>query len=255
MNRHRDSNVSHGIIETPPPEYESHDNISSLHRVLSEATVIEDHNNLGRRPARSNNNHRKHRHRTSKHNRTVTTAADVLATSVSAEALLLSPPLTCESNVMMAERASSPMSPVTHNLTSVEINTVCTEADISLIGNGSIEAEVDISPSRFSSNSINTVILNPGAMAASAVGYPGSSAKDALTSVSSTNSSTSGQNLTGNDVTRDSEGATSAYDTGSVLVVALPDFTSHLTENHDLAVNEDGDDEKTVSSASSPIRT
>ena len=75
--------------------------------------------------------------RTSK-NKTVTTAADVLATSVSAEALLLSPTVIgggrreamdslsrgCSATtvLMVAEVASSPMSPIT--LTSVEINEV-----------------------------------------------------------------------------------------------------------------------------------
>ena len=61
-------------------------------------------------------------------NKTVTTAADVLATSVSAEALLLSPTSVMGENesisshsattVLMAEAASSPMSPIT--LASVE---------------------------------------------------------------------------------------------------------------------------------------
>ena len=137
--------------------------------------------------------------RTSK-NKTVTTAADVLATSVSAEALLLSPTVIgggrgeavdslsrgCSATtvLMVAEAASSPMSPIT--LTSVEINEVnpqisttaaaplaameamshmeATEATMASEVMSMDYSAIDMSPSRFSSNSINTVILNPGAV-------------------------------------------------------------------------------------------
>ena len=136
--------------------------------------------------------------RTSK-NKTVTTAADVLATSVSAEALLLSPTVIgggrgeavdslsrgCSATtvLMVAEAASSPMSPIT--LTSVEINEVNPQISTAAAPLAAMEAmshmeateatmasevmsmdysAIDMSPSRFSSNSINTVILNPGAV-------------------------------------------------------------------------------------------
>ena len=165
LSEHRGSNVSHGIIETPPPEYESHEHGNGLNRVLS--FEAEDANtSLARplQPANSHQHHRKHRHRNghggASKNKTVTTA-DVLATSVSAEALLLSPPTyrSRSQRASQAEAASSPMSPVT--LTSVEINeTMPMTAAASCVAVGS---ESDVSPSRFSSNSINTVILNPGA--------------------------------------------------------------------------------------------
>ena len=85
--------------------------------------------------------------------------------------------------LMVAEAASSPMSPIT--LTSVEINEVnpqistaaaplaameamshmeATEASLASEGMSIDYSAIDMSPSRFSSNSINTVILNPGAV-------------------------------------------------------------------------------------------
>lgn len=113
---------------------------------------------------RHRSKHRGHHSRTSK-NKTVTTA-DVLATSVSAEALLLSsPPMYRSSRSSRAEAASSPMSPVT--LTSVEINETVPMTSMTSVG---LE---DVSPSRFSSNSINTVILNPGVVSASTVAATG----------------------------------------------------------------------------------
>ena len=79
--------------------------------------------------------------------------ADVLTTSASVEALLLSPSTNSTSQRM--EAASSPMSPL--HLTSVEINEVS-----DLVTNSEVDLQsLDVSPSRFSSNSINTVILNP----------------------------------------------------------------------------------------------
>lgn len=116
---------------------------------------------------------RHHRHHK---NKTVTTA-DVLTTSASVEALLLSP--TSENSIShrTMEAASSPMSPLTANLTSVEINDnshaanansssstlhVTTTPNPSLAASSELDLNMDIdSPSRFSSNSINTVILNP----------------------------------------------------------------------------------------------
>lgn len=147
LSGHRGSNASHGIIETPPPEYDSHDGIG-LNRVLS----FEAEDAVASNSPRLHHHRSKHRgHHSRNKNKTVTTA-DVLATSVSAEALLLSSPPMYRSR---AEAASSPMSPVT--LTSVEINeTVPMTRGLE-----------DVSPSRFSSNSINTVILNPGVVSAS----------------------------------------------------------------------------------------
>ena len=119
----------------------------------------------------------------------MTTAADVLATSVSAEALLLSPTVIGEvieadslssrsaTTVLMAEVASSPMSPIT--LTSVEINENPTEVEVTEANDRAEAAEaaeameayaINMSPSRFSSNSINTVILNPGAVSLTSTG-------------------------------------------------------------------------------------
>ena len=147
LSGHRGSNASHGIIETPPPEYDSHDGIG-LNRVLSfeaEDAVASNSPRLHHHRSKNRGHHSRNK------NKTVTTA-DVLATSVSAEALLLSSPPMYRSR---AEAASSPMSPVT--LTSVEINeTVPMTRGLE-----------DVSPSRFSSNSINTVILNPGVVSAS----------------------------------------------------------------------------------------
>ena len=98
--------------------------------------------------SRSNSNARRYQRRHHRHhkNKTVTTA-DVLTTSASVEALLLSPTTQPPHRI---EAASSPMSPLT-GLTSVEINS-SSQLDLNL--------DLD-SPSRFSSNSINTVILNP----------------------------------------------------------------------------------------------
>ena len=80
--------------------------------------------------------------------------------------------------LMVAEAASSPMSPIT--LTSVEINEVNPQISTAAASLAAMEATeamamasevmsmdysaIDMSPSRFSSNSINTVILNPGAV-------------------------------------------------------------------------------------------
>lgn len=152
----RGSIASHGIIETPPPEYQSQE--SGLHRfhLTAEATVGD--RSRGAPASSRSHHHRRHRHNNRVKSKTVTTA-DVLATSASAEALLLSP-FGGRYPSVTAEAASSPMSPLT--MTSVEINS-SRHSMASASDNEDLEAMM-MSPSRFSSNSINTVILNPGAV-------------------------------------------------------------------------------------------
>lgn len=154
----------HGIVETPPPEYDSHHDIG-LQRVLSSSSsgavmmssseAEPDHHHALYSQRRSH--HRKHRHRSSK-NKLVTTAADVLATSVSAEALMMTTPTSSSSMLINREAAEE-----TLTLTSVEINEEVRHSP---------DPNSEVSPSRFSSNSINTVILNPGAMALSSSSSP-----------------------------------------------------------------------------------